>query len=80
MKMLPEAEVFPLRQWLNFAFTLSELISIHLTSVLIYENIGIVPRSEIIFYKEGETVLMREWLKNLSNKAHTYKPGKWNTE
>lgn len=27
------------------------------------------PRSEIIFYKEGETVLMREWLKNLSNKV-----------
>jgi hypothetical protein len=28
-----------------------------------------VPRWEIVFYKEGERVLMREWMKNLSNKA-----------
>jgi hypothetical protein len=28
-----------------------------------------VPQSEIILYKEGETVLLREWLDSLSNKA-----------
>ena len=28
-----------------------------------------MPRSEIIFYKEGETVLVREWLKKLSTKV-----------
>ncbi len=28
-----------------------------------------MPRSEIIFYKEGEAVLVREWLKKLSTKA-----------
>ena len=28
-----------------------------------------MPRSEIIFYKEGETVLVREWLKKLATKV-----------
>jgi hypothetical protein len=28
-----------------------------------------MPRSEIIFYKEGEAVLVREWLKKLSTKV-----------
>ena len=28
-----------------------------------------MPRSEIVFYKEGETVPLRDWLKRVSNKA-----------
>jgi hypothetical protein len=29
----------------------------------------IMPQSEVIFYKEGETVFVREWLKGLPNKV-----------
>ena len=28
-----------------------------------------MPQSEVIFYKEGETVFVREWLKSLPNKV-----------
>ena len=39
-----------------------------MTGVLIYENMK-CPRSEVIFYKEDEAVLVREWLKSLPIKA-----------
>jgi hypothetical protein len=34
-----------------------------------YMRTLIMPQSEVIFYREGETVFVREWLKGLPNKV-----------